>query len=499
MSSQKQPKEGRVLEVRFVGDEEVLQHIVDKQEGKECRSDFGIPQDYSEDEDHEVCNEQDYVEALGTAAQASELARTPGKSVKFTTADSPPEEVTSPTRASKTPNLRSDSDSDFSPSNSEEELEAEEEASKLVPESKPASKAPAAGLYKTPVKKTKKVPEPSLVEEYFEAHSSSKVLTSDRTLQKLQTPQLDQDTLCRLLDGTSTAFSAELKQLNKEHERLFHKWMLQLQLGFNIVLFGLGSKRTLLEKFRTSMLLGSIHVVINGFFPSITIRSILNSITEEVLEHEGHFRNPLDQMDFIVKTLKEDPDLQLFLLIHNIDGQMLRGDKTQQILGQLAAIPNLHLIASIDHINAPLSWDQFKMSQFNWLWYETTTYQPYIEETSYENSLLVKQSGALALSSLTHVMRSLTPNARGIFRLLAEFQLENKDNPSYTGLSFQDFYQRCREAFLVNSDITLRTQLTEFRDHKLIRTKKGADGVEYLIIPIETGTLSDFLEKEDKE
>lgn len=104
---------------------------------------------------------------------------------------------------------------------------------------------------------------------------------------------------------------------------------------------------------------------------------------------------------------------------------------------------------------------------------------------------------------------------RGIFRLLAEFQLENKDNPSYTGkthsvlhvvifcavsqifpnslcftlvrtghssnasfydlcsgLSFQDFYQRCREAFLVNSDITLRTQLTEFRDHKLIRTKK---------------------------
>lgn len=40
------------------------------------------------------------------------------------------------------------------------------------------------------------------------------------------------------------------------------------------------------------------------------------------------------------------------------------------------------------------------------------------------------------------------------------------------GLSFQDFYQRCREAFLVNSDLTLRTQLTEFKDHKLIRTRK---------------------------
>lgn len=67
------------------------------------------------------------------------------------------------------------------------------------------------------------------------------------------------------------------------------------------------------------------------------------------------------------------------------------------------------------------------------------------------------------------------------------------------GLSFQDFYQQCREAFLVNSDLTLRAQLTEFRDHKLIRTKKGTDGVEYLLIPIDNGTLTDFLEKEEEE
>lgn len=40
------------------------------------------------------------------------------------------------------------------------------------------------------------------------------------------------------------------------------------------------------------------------------------------------------------------------------------------------------------------------------------TFQHYVEETSYENSLLVQQTGALALSSLTHVLRSLTPNAR---------------------------------------------------------------------------------------
>lgn len=40
------------------------------------------------------------------------------------------------------------------------------------------------------------------------------------------------------------------------------------------------------------------------------------------------------------------------------------------------------------------------------------------------------------------------------------------------GLSFTELYSKCRERFLVNSDLTLRAQLTEFKDHKLIKTKK---------------------------
>ncbi|XP_051529303.1 origin recognition complex subunit 2 isoform X1 [Myxocyprinus asiaticus] len=561
----------QTLEVRFVSDEDVLDHIVEKQQDTKPSAHgstqmlvtLKTPQksktsiEEEDEEEEELFNEQIYVEALGTGTQdevengsvaagssvfsfqsikrankmaqmASELARTPGKSVTFCTSDTN-EESTSPTRTAKksanqnktpqkgkkvqfisttphrlrkrlsAPSLRSDSESDFSPSNSEDDDDGEELDGKKDTQSKTPSKNTAAALYKTPSKKGKKVPESDLVEEYFEAHSSSKVLTSDRTLQKLQTPKLDRETLLSLLSKNPSSFAEEIHQLNAKHEKNFNKWMLQLHMGFNILIYGLGSKKLLLEKFRTSMLSDYDHLVVNGFFPSITLKSILNSITGDVLEHEGTFRNLTDQINFIVKTLKEDPSNHVFLIINNIDGPMLRGDKNQQALGQLASIPNMHLLASIDHINAPLIWDQAKTSMFSWLWYETTTYLPYTEETSYENSLLVQQTGALALSSLTHVMRSLTPNARGIFRLLAEFQLENKDNPAYTGLSFQDFYQRCREAFLVNSDITLRTQLTEFRDHKLIRTKKGADGVEYLLIPVDNGTLTDFLERNDVE
>lgn len=50
-----------------------------------------------------------------------------------------------------------------------------------------------------------------------------------------------------------------------------------------------------------------------------------------------------------------DSSLELFLLIHNLDSQMLRGDKSQQIIGQLSSLRNIYLMASIDHLNAPLS------------------------------------------------------------------------------------------------------------------------------------------------
>uniref|UniRef100_A0A8C0JUF5 Origin recognition complex subunit 2 n=1 Tax=Canis lupus dingo TaxID=286419 RepID=A0A8C0JUF5_CANLU len=530
-------KEDRMLEVQFVGDDDVLNHILDREAGAKLKKErtqllvntkkiIKKPEYDLEEDDQEVLKDQNYVEVLGRDIQESlknGSAADGGNKVYSFQNRKHSEKMaklgmllflseflsTAPSGLKKrliVPRSHSDSESEYSTSNSEDDdgvaQENEEDTNEVILNQKIPSqnRAVSAPVCKeTPSKKMKRDKTSDLVEEYFEAHSSSKVLTSDRTLQKLKRAKLDQQTLRNLLSKVSPSFSAELKQLSQQYEQLFHKWMLQLRLGFNIVLYGLGSKRDLLERFRTTVLQDSIHVVINGFFPGISVKSILNSITEEVLNHMGTFRSVLDQLDWIVNKFKEDSSLELFLLIHNLDSQMLRGDKSQQIIGQLSSLRNIYLIASIDHLNAPLMWDHAKQSLYNWLWYETTTYSPYTEETSYENSLLVKQSGSLPLSSLIHVLRSLTPNARGIFRLLIKYQLDNLDNPSYIGLSFQDFYQQCREAFLVNSDLTLRAQLTEFRDHKLIRTKKGTDGVEYLLIPVDNGTLRDFLEREEEE
>ena len=60
-----------------------------------------------------------------------------------------------------------------------------------------------------------------------------------------------------------------------------------------------------------------------------------------------------------------------------------------------------------------------------------------------------------------------------ILLLVPRHQLESaEEEDNYQGLAFMELYRKCRAEFLVASDLALRAQLTEFRDHKLVRSKK---------------------------
>lgn len=64
------------------------------------------------------------------------------------------------------------------------------------------------------------------------------------------------------------------------------------------------------------------------------------------------------------------------------------------------------------------------------------------------------------------------------------------------GLPFKDLYSKCREQFLVSSDLALRAQLTEFLDHKLVKMKRTYDGSENLVIPIDNVLMQQFLDQQ---
>lgn len=333
-------------------------------------------------------------------------------------------------------------------------------------------------------------------EEYFENCSSAKMKTSNNTLDKLETPRLPQYELQKILGKLKLTEEHEksLKNLNKININYFKKWLFILNENFNILLYGLGSKRDILRKFHNEYLQSMPVIVVNGFFPTLTVKNILDSIITDLLEIKECPANVNEACDLIIQkfTMIES---HLYLIIHNIEGEMLRSTKSQNVLAQLAAVKNIHLIASIDHINGPLIWDQKKLSKFNYIWYDVTCFLPYKEETSFEKSMMVQQTGTLALSSLRSVFLSLTTNSKSIYTLIAKHQLEHAKNQYYPGISFKDLYMACREAFIVSSDLALRAQLTEFLDHKMIKQKRSADGTEYLNIPLPTTLLQKFMDE----
>ncbi len=61
-------------------------------------------------------------------------------------------------------------------------------------------------------------------------------------------------------------------------------------------------------------------------------------------------------------------------------------------------------------------------------------------------------------------------------------------------MTFTKLYHECREKFYVSNELTLRAQLTEFIDHKLIKLKTEVDGYETIYVMIDDANLKLFLE-----
>lgn len=259
--------------------------------------------------------------------------------------------------------------------------------------------------------------------------------TSDHTLDQLKSSRLQHDELFNLLNSihSSEEHQHKIAEMLQDLKSNFNRWMLEMSKGYNIIMYGSGSKQRLLHDFCEMHLADKPLVIVNGFFPSLTIRDILLAIKVQLLDINTSSRNDHEIVDLISSAMDSMPNAHVFLVINNIDGVMLRKTKDQHIISRLAKIKNLHLMASIDHINAPLMWDQTCTDNFNFVWYDCTTMLPYTQETAFENSVFFQNSGELDLAAMNNVFQSLTTNARGIYMILVKSQIANKKDSNYQG------------------------------------------------------------------
>lgn len=74
-----------------------------------------------------------------------------------------------------------------------------------------------------------------------------------------------------------------------------------------------------------------------------------------------------------------------------------------------------------------LVWDQIQNTCFKWIHFEVNTLEAYNDEIMFENSLMLSQQGNVQLSSMIHILKSLTQNAKNIFLIMVQHVL-NKEN-----------------------------------------------------------------------
>ncbi|KAL6527408.1 Origin recognition complex subunit 2 [Orobanche gracilis] len=300
----------------------------------------------------------------------------------------------------------------------------------------------------------------------------------------------------------------ETNDLVRSYKNSYSEWVFVLRCGFGLLMYGFGSKKALLEDFASTALTDYSVVVINGYIQSINFKQVAVTLAELLCDQlkmklkstlanknqqPFHTRSMDDLISFLDGPHLEVDECFICILVNNIDGPGLRDSETQQYIARLAACSHIRMVASIDHVNAPLLWDKKMVhTQFNWYWYHVPTYAPYKVEGMFFPLVLTHTGSAQNVKTASLVLQSLTPNAQSVFKLLADHQLAH---PNEEGMPFNNLYAICRERFLVSSQITLNAHLTEFKDHELVKTKRNSDGEDCLCIPLSSEALQKIVQE----
>jgi len=145
-----------------------------------------------------------------------------------------------------------------------------------------------------------------------------------------------------------------------------------------------GSKIDLLNRFMIPSLFNAHYgalFIVAGYDETIYIKDVVQSMyryIREVKEDNYSEKRMEKQLEYIFQFLNlhnrkhdtrmeyedafsdllvsdEPPSyshMDLYVLVHSIDGKTFRSEEAQSIFAKLASHPHIHLVASIDHVNA---------------------------------------------------------------------------------------------------------------------------------------------------
>ncbi|EPS34638.1 hypothetical protein PDE_09602 [Penicillium oxalicum 114-2] len=362
-------------------------------------------------------------------------------------------------------------------------------------------------------------------ERYFFQNRAGTGKTSNTTLNKvsLLTHEEYFEKIAQYVDPCQ----AEKEYLLSIHHRSFPQWFFEFEEGFNICLFGYGSKRRLVQNFadwiyQKRSLAGHPPpiVIVNGYTPGLSIRSIFATIATAILGEDLPSKlgaQPTEVLELLQSALKARPahEEPITVLINSVDAPPLRRAINQALLARLAATPRVRLLLTADTPNFATMWDISLRDQFNLVFHDSTTFTPFTTELNVveEVHALLGRKGQRVggKEGVGFVLKSLPENARNLYRLLLTEVLTVMDDGHQSedegaaaesggrpgeenGVEFRMLYQKATEEFIASSEMMFRTLLKEFHDHQMITSRMDPSGMEILGVPLSREEMEGVLE-----
>ncbi|GAA6005723.1 hypothetical protein JCM10207_005311 [Rhodosporidiobolus poonsookiae] len=368
----------------------------------------------------------------------------------------------------------------------------------------------------------------------------------------------------------------------------FPRWLWELEQGFNLLLTGVGSKRTVLNSFAEQARRKGNVVVVNGFDSAAAVADLLTALEDLVRLHGGGEDDDEEEDGAAVSTPQKrkrgaaaatpskkgkgragaaskaytgarpvsalesrarrlcaslratratNPTFKpVFLVLHSLDAPALRVPKTIALLALLAAQPGVHLVASVDHVRAPLLFPTalatarppaassssssaaaaevadlaLTFRAFTFLYYDVSTLLPYDTEVSSLGTLstllppsvfpplsasLDPTASSLAQGA-AHVLASVTDRARRLFNMLGQEQVraaeglprdvERKmrldggtagregEKAPVVAMTLNSLKEKATDALIATHPDQVDGFLAEFRDHGVVRSCTSA-------------------------
>jgi origin recognition complex subunit 2 len=324
----------------------------------------------------------------------------------------------------------------------------------------------------------------------------------------------------------------ELDAIQSELERNFDEWRFLLTTNHNLLFFGAGSKEKLLHSFGEKSLSEEGYVLlIDGFAKDVSVTAILDLFVKIFLNGKepgpssavprddceillADISNPWQAHPLVERAINISRAIAydametlepVFLIIHNIEGEGLRTDVSQEALAALSVnsrvangTASIRIVASIDDVDCSYKlWRLPVMASFSWIWKEVHTYRPYdnefvMLETDEQQQKAKGKAAKTAQAQIAEtkkarvlsIIGSMAPKHAEILQILAQLQLQqlHVDQDKEGWVEFSSFRDQCKKKYIITKDHQLDPFLTELGDHRLIQ-KKIIKGVNYISIP----------------